>query len=155
MTDDWAEFGRTRETRTGEIRNSRGSVFAQFLSSIDGQPARLHFIHSMLPHMPLEYVPSGRRYRGPDYQTHIYRGKRLFEGMSAAYADTLHQRHLAQVGFVDRLIGDLIVRLREVGVYDKALVIITADHGASYREGRSRRQPQRSAISPTSFECRS
>ena len=155
VTDDWAEFGRTRETQDGEIRNSRGGVFAQFLSSIDGQPARLHFIHSMLPHMPFEYVPSGRRYRRSRLPDHIYRGKRLFEGMSAAYADTLHQRHLAQVGFVDRLLGDLIGRLREVGVYDEALVIITADHGASYREGRARRQLQRSAISPTSFGCRS
>ena len=66
----------------------------------------------------------------------------MFERSSPAYADTLHQRHLAQVGFVDRLLGSLLARLREVGVYDKALVIITADHGASYREGRSRREPQ-------------
>jgi hypothetical protein len=147
VTDDWAEFGRLRETRTGDIRHSRGGTFAQFISSIDGQPARLHFIHSMLPHMPLEYVPSGRRYRGPDYQVHIYRGRRLFEGMSAAYADTLHQRHLAQVGFVDRLLGNLMLRLREVGVYDKALVIITADHGSSYREGQPRRQPRQRNLS--------
>jgi Sulfatase len=146
VTDDWAEFARTRETRT-EIRNSRGGAFAEFLSSIDGQPARLHFIHLVLPHMPFEYVASGRRYRGPDYQTHIYRGKRLFEGMSAEYADTLHQRHLAQVGYVDRLLGDLIMRLREVGAYDKALVIVTADHGGSYREGRPRRQLQRRNLS--------
>ncbi len=105
-------------------------------------PRGLHFIHLVLPHMPFEYVPSGRRYRGPDYQTRMYRGRGLFEGVSAAYADTLHQRHLAQVGFADRLVGDVIGRLREVGAYDKALVIITADHGASYQEGRSRRQPR-------------
>jgi hypothetical protein len=62
--------------------------------------------------------------------------------VSAAYADTLHQRHIAQVGFADRLVGDLITRLRETGAYDKSLIIITADHGASYREGRHRRQPR-------------
>jgi hypothetical protein len=142
VTDDWAEFGWTREEPPGEARNGRdgrGGVFARFLSSISGQPARLHFIHSMLPHMPFEYVPSGRRYRR-DSQTS--RGSRLFEGVSAAYVDTFHQRHLAQVGFVDRLVGDLVLRLREVGVYDKALVIITSDHGASHREGLSRRRPQ-------------
>ncbi len=33
-------------------------------------------------------------------------------------------------------------KLRDAGAYDKTLVIITADHGASYREGRSRRTPQ-------------
>ena len=142
VVGEWAEFGRTPETPAARIRGGRGAVFAQFVSSIDDQPARLHFIHLVLPHMQFEYVPSGRRYRGPDYQTTMYRGKGLFEGVSAAYADTLHQRHLAQVGFVDRLVGDLIARLRETGAYDKALVIITADHGASYREGSARRQPR-------------
>jgi hypothetical protein len=145
VTDDWAEFGETRETAAGDIRNTRGGAFAEFIASIDGQPGRLHFIHSMLPHMPFEYVPSGRRYHRPDDETRMFRMSRLFERASAAYADTLHQRHLAQVGFVDRLIGDLLVRLREAGSYDKAVIVVTADHGASYREGRARRrvQPQR------------
>jgi Sulfatase len=141
VVGEWAEFVRTRETPMAGMTGRRG-VFARFASAIDDRPARLYFIHLVLPHMQFEYVPSGRRYRGPDYQTTMYRGKGLFEGVSAAYADTLHQRHLAQVGFVDRLVGDLIGRLREVGAYDKALVIITADHGASYREARSRRRPQ-------------
>ena len=35
-----------------------------------------------------------------------------------------------------------MARLRLVGAYDNALIIVAADHGASYREGRSRRQPQ-------------
>jgi hypothetical protein len=96
----------------------------------------------MLPHMQFEYVPSGRRYRAPDYQTRNVGGRPLFEAASAAYADMLAQRHLAQVGFVDRLLGTLVSRLHEVGAYDKEMVIITADHGASYREGVSRRQPQ-------------
>jgi hypothetical protein len=143
VTDDWAEFRRPGETRTGKIRIRRDLVFAQFLSSIDGQSARLHFIHFLLPHMPFEFVPSGRRYRGPDYGKNIYMGTaRVFGRASPSFADTLHQRHLAQVGFVDRLLGDLISRLRQVGIYDEALVIVTADHGASYREGRFRRQPQ-------------
>jgi hypothetical protein len=147
VVGDWAEFGAPRGARTTEIPDGRGGVFAQFLSSIDGQPARVHVIHSMLPHMAFEYVPSGHRYSGPDYQTRIEEGKRLFERVSPAYADTLHQRHLAQVGYVDRLLGDLTVRLREVGAYDKALVIITADHGASYREGHARRAPQQHNLS--------
>jgi hypothetical protein len=142
VVGEWAEFGGSRETPAARVQGGRSAVFAQFVSSIEDRPARLHFIHLVLPHMQFEYVPSGRRYRAPDYQTTMNRGKALFEGVSAAYADTLHQRHLAQVGFVDRLVGDLIGRLRDVGAYDKALVIITADHGASYREGRSRRQPR-------------
>jgi hypothetical protein len=117
-------------------------VFAQFVQAIDDHPRRLYFIHEMLPHMPLEYVPSGRRYARPDNENQLFRRDRLFEGASATYADAVHQRHLAQAGFVDHLLGDLLSRLREVGLYDKALIVVTADHGASYREGRLRRQPQ-------------
>jgi hypothetical protein len=142
VTDDWAEFGRTQETRVAVGGSGRGGVFRQFLTLIDDRPGRLYLIHSMVPHMPFEYVPSGRRYRGPDYGTNVYRRRGLFEGASAVYADTLSQRHLAQVGFADHLLGELLVRLRQVGVYDKALVIVTADHGASYRPGRPRRQLQ-------------
>jgi hypothetical protein len=142
VTDDWAEFGRTAEARSGDIQNGRAGVFAQFLSMIQKGPPRLYFIHSMLPHMPLEYVPSGRRYRRPDNETQLFRHDRLFVGATAEYADAIHQRHLAQAGFVDHLVGDLIARLHEVGLYDEALIVLTADHGASYREGRLRRQPQ-------------
>ncbi len=142
VTEDWAEFVQPRETRTATPR-SRGAAFAEFLSSIDDRPSELHFIHLILPHMPFEYVPSGRRYRGPDYGTRIYREMELFERASAPFADTLHQRHLAQVGYADRLVGDLVARLRKVGAYDKAVLVVTADHGASYREGRPRRQPIR------------
>jgi hypothetical protein len=142
VVGDWAEFGRPRAAGPAESRQGRAAVFAEFLSSIDGRPAQLHVIHSILPHMLFQYVPSGRVYAAPDYQTTMEGGKALFERASAAYADTLHQRHLAQVGFVDRLVGDLIARLREVGAYEDALLIITADHGASYREGLPRRLPQ-------------
>ena len=142
VTEDWAEFGRTGTTARGESEGGRDGVFANFLSSIDGRPARAYVIHSMLPHMALEFVPSGRRYGRPDRETAIFRRSRLFERASATFADSLHQRHLAQVGFVDRLVGDLMKKLRGAGAYDKTLVIITADHGASYREGHSRRMPQ-------------
>lgn len=84
-------------------------------------------------------MPSERRYDAPDYQGRDENGVGLFQRVSAAYADALHQRHLLQVGFVDSLVGRLVARLRELGIYDQALVVVTADHGASYREGMPRR----------------
>ncbi len=50
-----------------------------------------------------------------------------------------YQRHLLQVGFVDRLAGSLVKHLQETGLYDSALLVITADHGASFRADDSRR----------------
>jgi hypothetical protein len=44
-----------------------------------------------------------------------------------------YQRHLLQTGFVDALLGDLIDKLKQVGLYDASLIVITADHGVSFR----------------------
>lgn len=145
VVGDWRGFARDRRWRTSggkRVRNDRRTEFERFLSLIDGRSGRLYFLHTLTPHMPFEYVPSGRRYDAPDYQDHKEGGKGLFERASPGYADALHQRLLLQVGFVDGLIGRLLQRLRDLGIYDDTLLIVTADHGASYREG----MPRRSAV---------
>ena len=46
-----------------------------------------------------------------------------------------YQRHLLQLQYVDTVVGALVSQLRDAGVYDDALIVITADHGASLRSG--------------------
>ena len=50
-----------------------------------------------------------------------------------------YQRHLLQLGYVDAFLGRLCDRLKEAGLYDRALVVVTADHGCSFRPGDSYR----------------
>jgi len=38
-----------------------------------------------------------------------------------------------QIGFADKQLGAFIGKLKDSGVYDSALVIVTADHGVSWR----------------------
>ena len=142
VVGDWQGFAQAGRWRTSDgrrVRNNRRNEFTRFLATMDAQPARLYFLHSLLPHMPFEFVPSERRYNAPDYQGRIENGARLFHRVAPDYADMLHQRHLLQVGFVDTLIGRTVARLKELGLYDRALLIVTADHGTSFREGMSRR----------------
>ena len=42
-------------------------------------------------------------------------------------------RHLLQVGYVDRQVGLLLARLRRTGLFDQALIVVTADHGYRLR----------------------
>ena len=70
VVGEWAEFGQAPAAPKPGIRRGREGWFAEFLSPIDRQPARMHVIHLVLPHMPFEYVPSGRRYSAPDFQGH-------------------------------------------------------------------------------------
>jgi hypothetical protein len=142
VVGDWRGFaaaGRFRTVDGRRVRNDRLSEFERFTDAMTADEARLYFLHSLTPHMPFEYVPSGKRYDGVDYQGRRERNAGLFERVEAAYADAVHQRHLLQVGFVDTMIGRITARLRALGIYDETLIVVTADHGASYREGVPRR----------------
>jgi hypothetical protein len=57
------------------------------------------------------------------------------------------QRFLLQVGFVDRELGRLMRRLRQRRLFDRALIVVTADHGTAFEIGvRDRRQVTRGNI---------
>jgi hypothetical protein len=61
-------------------------------------------------------------------------------GADAVLAAQAHQRHLLQVGFVDRLLGELLARLRATGLYERSAIVVTADHGVSFRPNGDRRR---------------
>lgn len=125
----------------------RADRFRNFVESIreDGPPT-LYFLHSMLPHASWIYLPSGKLYTlserpgvagvvGPNNQ-----GLDVNQWLDDRWlVIQSYQRHLLQVMFLDRLVGELVQRLRERNLYDSTLLVITADHGASFRPGDSRR----------------
>lgn len=47
----------------------------------------------------------------------------------------LRSAYLAEVAYTDHLVGRLFARLRELGIYDRALIVVTADHGELLGEG--------------------
>ena len=143
IVGDWRAFATRRRFRNDEGRRSlreRSSEFDRFLETITpDREGRLYFLHTLMPHMPFEYVPSGHRYLAPDYQNHREGGASLFLQSDPWLPRVLQQRHLLQVGFVDRLVGKLLDRLEAQGIYDEVLLIMTADHGASFQHGMPRR----------------
>ena len=114
--------------------DDRRSKFENFVSGIGRPGSRppLHFIHTELPHVPAQYLPDGQAYaitaRDPPYN------KERWATVQA------YQRHLLQVGYTDHLLGRLVSRLKREGIYDRALIVVTADHGAAYRVGEERRR---------------
>lgn len=142
---DWKDFAvwrMFREQGEERVRNDRLSEFNRFLETITPEKeGRLYFLHSLTPHMPYGYVPSGHSYTAPDYQGYEENGEGLFLAGDSWLARVLQQRYLLQVGFADRLVTRLIRRLKSLGVFDEALIIVTADHGVSFRYGTPRRRP--------------
>ena len=119
--------------------DGRPARFEAWVRSIraSSRPA-LNFKHILLPHVPWQYLPDGHGYgRGggrPPWLGQAQAGEVPF------LLRQHYQRHLLQVGFTDRLLGRLIARLRETGLWDRALVVVTADHGVAFRAGRDARR---------------
>ena len=144
IVGDWRGFAtrrRFREVEGERRRNDRSSEFDRFLQTITSERSgSLYFLHTLTPHMPFEYVPSGTRYRAPGgNQRRREGGAELFVKSDPWLPRVLQQRHLLQVGFADQLIGSLLDRLQAQGIYDESLIVVTADHGTSYLHGQRRR----------------
>ena len=143
IVGDWRGFAdrrRFREVEGERRRNDRSSEYDRFLQTITSERSgQLYFLHTLTPHMPFQYVPSGTRYRAPDYQGRRESDELLFVKSDPWLPLVLQQRQLLQVGFVDRFIGSLIDRLQAQGIYDESLIVVTADHGSSYLHGKRRR----------------
>ncbi|WP_415356051.1 sulfatase-like hydrolase/transferase [Halioglobus sp. Uisw_031] len=128
------EAGKAREK--DKKMGFRINPFTEFLASIHHtEKPSLNFIHLVFPHTPYEYLPSGQRYHRIDL-TKLKNGAWDTDGRHAKIG---FQRHLLQLGYTDTLIGDLVEKLRIEGLYDKSLIIITADHGVSFRPGHPHR----------------
>ena len=120
----------------GRVRDFRRFV-ASFRKPGNGPPT-LYFLHDLLPHTPWLYFPDGRARAVSSTNAPGRNGELWFNGQLATQA---WQRHLLQVGYTDQLLGTFIARLHKVGLWDKALVIVTPDHGISFRGGDLRRRP--------------
>jgi len=127
LTNDWWAQNVNAAERGIEVRPARG-----------GKPPA-YIVHFILPHVPWRYLPSGKRYPepGPTDIPGLISG--VGWGPNAALVREGWARHLLQVGFADRLVGQLRARLERAGLWDRALVAITADHGASFRPATARR----------------
>jgi hypothetical protein len=121
------------------LAQGRPGRFEQFVAGIEGgRRPRLHLIHILLPHVPFQYLPSGRFYRRSPKEALTGLDGRPGYG-SPFVVEQAYQRHLLQLQATDRLLGKLLDRLHEVGIYDRAVVGVVADHGISFRLGHDRR----------------
>jgi len=100
---------------------------------------------SSWPHVPWRLLPSGAQYPVggpalPGSTDRVWSRDRFL-------VEQAMRRHLLQVGYADRLLGQLVARLQAAGLWDRALVVVVADHGIGLRPGRSRREITRNDFS--------
>lgn len=133
-----------RTRRPGVLKRLAGggrpARFHHWVGAIRNRPEpAFYFQHALMPHEPWLYLPSGHQSRpaGNDPVEGINKLPGFDDPELSVHN---HLRHLLQVGYTDRLVGELLRRLRRTGLLREALVIVTADHGYSFQIGvRSRR----------------
>jgi hypothetical protein len=125
------QFGKVGHTN----EPGRWNEFLDSIQASDPQPT-LYFLHVLMPHAPWHYLPSGATY---PYRSFSGNGMRDDRDYGPGIYDQNHERHLLQLAYTDRLIGQLIQRLKDQGLYDKSLLLLTADHGDGFTVGNKAR----------------
>ena len=136
----WRDFAGITENNNRPVddfpfpyREARLNKVADFIDSVtDRRSPYVYYLHTVLPHSPFVFLPSGKYYGQQSQLPH---------GMNPDWWDADswealqgYQRHLLQLGFVDGLLGKIIDKLRQENVFDQSLVIVAGDHGESFRE---------------------
>lgn len=141
------------------LKRGRMSRWRRALSGIKSGGSRptLTFVHGFFPHEPRQYLPDGKSYQpGADIEPALD-GPESFT--NAWLTEQSLQRTLLQMMYTDRLVGQLVKRLRDTGQWDKTLLLITADHGESFQRKKTPagafkpgRLTWRRAVSPANLE---
>ncbi len=149
----WRDFGGLRVASGKGRARAAVSECAPICGSVrsmsGSQPRSLHYLHVQVPHIPWRYLPSGKHYVG---DTHVIPGldDRTWANDPFLVAQG-YERYLLQVGYTDRVLGVVLRRLHKTGLYDKALVVVMADHGVSFTPGLPRRDPTAETMHDLAF----
>jgi hypothetical protein len=119
--------------RFGDDRRRFARAFIDEIDASDQQPT-LYFLHALLPHQPWVLLPGGQRNSSLAPLPSAMRVVARADDWEIAQNQ---QRHLLQVGYVDHVVGRVVGRLKEAGMYDRALIVITADHGVAITKGQN------------------
>ena len=138
MSDNWGNFaGGAGVPNSANVQANltaaREGRFDDWVRAITpGVRPQLSLKHTLLPHAPWQFLPDAKLYKG---------GGDPIAGLSnesyndATQVESLYQRHLLQLGFADRELGELLRHLKRAGLFDKSLVVVTADHGVAFNTG--------------------
>lgn len=106
----------------------------------------LNLIHVEKPHYPWNHFPDGRKFSNLSGElSDVFTEDGRWNGPTSLTNLAL-QRHMLETGFTDHLLGSLIAKLRASGLWDRATVVATADHGGAVIAHDKRRNPTKTNL---------
>jgi hypothetical protein len=105
--------------------------FQRWLAKVPRGGRSFNFIHFEVPHEPFHFLPDGRSYNYTPISDVGSSNAQKWAGGIGGTATTW-QRHYIQTAYADTLTKLMIRHLKRVGIWNRAMVIVTADHGISF-----------------------
>lgn len=151
IDEGWGGFAGAGEDEAGDNEEERMSVLRAYgvlgpvyQSDLMAEQTRrmaratvpeAYISHFLVPHRPWKATPDERVYatHSPDVPQDVVPA-------DLDQRRTLYQRYLLQMSMVDTALGTMINDMKQAGVWDKSLVIITADHGLTLEVDTKMRQ---------------
>ena len=119
-----------------------------FLETFADNGSTLYFLHLLLPHVPWMFYEDGEMSRMP-------RTRILFSDSNNDGGDwpakISEYRFLMQAMYTDSLLGELMDRLKSLGMWDDMLVVVTSDHGRSFTPMTNARHVGNESISSIAY----
>lgn len=144
--DRWSNFREKRgdapllhREKSAQAETERlGSLIDEIEHADEGRP-KAWVAHFRVPHLPLTYLPDGRRYESPRSPPGLARSLTWLEDDAAI--DVARQRFLLQVRYVDRMIGQMVDALKRSNTFEETMIVLASDHGIAFRPGTRRALP--------------
>ena len=112
---------------------------AKMQNSITGKgKPPLYVIHMLMPHVPWRFTPQGNQYLpigkgdSPGLNDQLWARDDYLTNLAL-------ERAMLQAEFADTVLASIIKRMKQAGIWERSLFVVTADHGVSFRPGDSRR----------------
>jgi hypothetical protein len=154
VSENWGNFGGGDETEApsstrapalhtrANLNRGRSARFQEWMQRIvRGRRPALNFKHTLMPHVPWQYLPTGRMYRRQPNDAIAGLSTQSYEDQGQL--DVLLQRHFLQTGFADYELQQLWKRLKSERLWDESLIVVAADHGVAFPHARERRRLNR------------
>jgi len=129
-------FSSTKEAQFVKGRGgaSEPAEYEAFIKTIPETDKGFTMMHLHLPHQPWKYDVEGEQYNTAKSIEQLSKstGPWLVDDNGVA---TSQARMYTQTGYADTLVGEIRKNLIQKGLWDKAMVIVTADHGISFEGG--------------------